>query len=542
MTRPFVRLGLAACAMSGALPAGAHAGPFLPPQSVSGPVTRVDDQSAAATGAGGTSAIAYSAVPRFVRGEGGGSTDDWTIWVAAREPGQARFGAPEPVVIPSTPRGMDVHRLELGVDAQGGITLVFWVSQAEAYPGGQPDIFVVTRPAGGTWGAPQYIATQNADVDSGDATSPELRVAASGRAFLLVEDGLFERPAGATQFTAVPGTAGVRHVALNARGEGAALVYGPKVTSTDALDQVSVRVSPAGGPLGAALPLGGIGSGYPDNDRSALAVTPDGTVVATWESTADAQAGEGVAVAVRPGGAGSSAAAWNTTRSVNTNPDGDRYGFDLSADPVSASQVAVAWSEPAELDAPTGGGQFERVFPGPATRTPIPKQQYDGRAVSAGTGGSLVAVDDPTSISVRPTLGAAFGAPQRLPIDPSIGGVPVRSRISLDDEGNGFVRVQTTGGGADQVTVNPYDPVPPKIASVKATTAKAGKPMALTATATDRMSAPSLTWTFGDGRTTGRGNAVVHTYANAGPYVVKVRARDAAGNTTTTNKLVLVTK
>ena len=60
----------------------------------------------------------------------------------------------------------------------------------------------------------------------------------------------------------------------------------------------------------------------------------------------------------------------------------------------------------------------------------------------------------------------------------------------------------------------------------------AGAAIGMAATASDRLSVPSITWSFGDGATA-TGPAVSHAYGSAGAYTVTVTATDAAGQRTT---------
>ena len=51
----------------------------------------------------------------------------------------------------------------------------------------------------------------------------------------------------------------------------------------------------------------------------------------------------------------------------------------------------------------------------------------------------------------------------------------------------------------------------------------------MTAAASDRWTAPSISWSFGDG-TTGTGGAVQHAFGAAGAFTVTITATDAVGN------------
>lgn len=555
--RPAVAAFAAACAGTAALATGAQAGPFLSSQPLTEPVLEADYDSLA-VGPRGTAAFAFGQTTTVDPAD---NTTNRRVFVAVRDQGAptALLGAAEPV----SDAGVEVADTQLGIDAAGNTTLMLWVSSGDQAATGEAQIFVRTRPSGGSWGPAQSIATQDNVETARQTTSPELVVAADGRALLLTEEGLFDRAAGATSFVAVPGTADVRHIAVNASGQAAALVYGAAATSPDgyAYFPASVRTSSESGTFGPPTAIGEVDyDSLQDQNRSAIAISDTGSVVATWEGAyfVDHPETVGVNVAVRTPGADFGTGTWSTTYSANTNFYEGPGSFGLTAAAETPSQVVVSW---AEINDPTyvipGGTSYEQRFPGTEPRAAVTTRESSIRkGVSAGANGRAVSLAFPfpakplLRAQVRPSVGAAFGPVQTVLSAPQ-GSNEVYNGlgVALDDQGNGYISWQGRSapsgeqtGSRSRIGVVPYDPVPPVITSVKATTAQAGKPLALTAVATDRMSTPTITWAFGDGRTTGRGKAVLHTYAKPGPYVVKVSARDQAGNTTTTSKLVLVTK
>ena len=87
------------------------------------------------------------------------------------------------------------------------------------------------------------------------------------------------------------------------------------------------------------------------------------------------------------------------------------------------------------------------------------------------------------------------------------------------------------------------DRTPPTVAIAGATAVKVGDLVSLQATAADVTSglAGAGQWTWGDNTGGGNGDAVTHTYTQAGTYEVSVTVTDAAGNAATAKKTITVT-
>jgi hypothetical protein len=63
----------------------------------------------------------------------------------------------------------------------------------------------------------------------------------------------------------------------------------------------------------------------------------------------------------------------------------------------------------------------------------------------------------------------------------------------------------------------------------------------MTAAASDRVSTPAITWSFGDG-TGASGAAVSHAYAASGAYTVTITATDAAANSASESRSILIAR
>lgn len=500
-----------------------------------------------AVGNGGGAAVAF----RGSSANGAGATPD-RLWVAVHEKGALPsastprgFSLAEPV----SPLGRYPITASVGVDAAGNATVVYWIYD-NATGGGPGTVFARYRPARGSWSEPQVINAQGTSVIA--VLTPELRVAASGRAVLLTDAGLFERAPGATTFTAVPDTADARRVAMNDAGHIAAEFITP---SGDAkAGNISVRVKTAGGAWRAPQELGLVytGSAYAWRNRSSIAITDNGTVVVGWDEGAPdgegGKPGHGVNVAIRTPGSSFGTGTWTTTEEVNGTTGEPKIGWNLSASVDNARQVAVSWNDGVYTDG--SPWKLQALFPGGAPAAKVTaggalavSQTAGGRAlrVPPGCAGSITA-------RVRPKAGDAFGDLKTV-ITPtgSESYCGDRAKVGLDDQGNGYIAwdrtyppAPGTTSGRALIGLSGYDPVAPVITSVAAMPASAGAPVALAAAATDRMSVPTFTWTFGDGSPSVTGDSIAHTYAKAGTYTAKVVARDEAGNQASWTKTVVV--
>jgi hypothetical protein len=91
------------------------------------------------------------------------------------------------------------------------------------------------------------------------------------------------------------------------------------------------------------------------------------------------------------------------------------------------------------------------------------------------------------------------------------------------------------------VQVAGFDAAAPTFSAVNVpTTANTGQAAGMSATATDRLTAVTLNWAFGDG-STASGPSVSHAYGAPGAYTVTITARDASGNARSTTKTIQIT-
>lgn len=535
-----------------ALAPSAVAGPFLAPQRLIDPVLQAGVLDTA-VGPGGAAAVVFRAGAGPIDPDTRNVTDT-RLWVGIHEQGALPTAAlPRGFKLGEaiSPAGRAVESAQVGVDAAGTITVVYWLRAGLGSQGtedGMP-IYVRSRPANGSWSAPQLLSTQTF-YDDGPNVPPKIVVAPNGRAIILTDAGLFDRTPGQATFTAVAGTGDVKDVAMNAAGNVAALSQvetfnGP---GEDQTVTVGARVRPVGGTWGA---LKGFGQryrlrpgAYPE-DTPSIGITDSGLVAAAWAPLSTG--GPQVNVALRTPGSTFASGTWGAPQQVSTQatPDAGASGESILAD--SATQLTVRWREQ------EGNGEGtvtvrEKLFHGstPAAAAPLFAENIEAVAVSPAAKGRAIGIlaDNARTVSLRPKIGDAWSAPQPF-ITPTSNELYFTGGAGLDDQGNGYVSwtryypATATSPARYLVGVTGYDAVSPVLTGVTAGAATAGQPTAFSAKATDRMSAPTLTWTFGDG-TTATGAAVSHTYAKAGTYAAKVQARDEAGNTASWPKTIVV--
>lgn len=118
---------------------------------------------------------------------------------------------------------------------------------------------------------------------------------------------------------------------------------------------------------------------------------------------------------------------------------------------------------------------------------------------------------------------------------PSSGGAtePVIASDALGDAAAIFLK----GGDA---FIGVFDGAPPSLNSVSVPPiTPSGSPVSMAAAPLDVWTAPSVTWSFGDGQSAA-GPTTSHVYAKTGIYTVTVGARDSVGNATSTTRQIAV--
>ena len=442
------------------------------------------------------------------------------VAVAMRLPGGG-FGASRDL----SPAGKDAFSPAVAVDRQGNATLA-WLQG--------PDFTIQARlkPAGGDWTEPTTLSL------TGVTTAPAVAVGDNGAAVVAwgrATGGQVRRVEAATR---AAGDAAFGAPLFASPDAGTGLCQAPRV-AMDAAGDVAVlwtrRTSQAGDfHVESAVKAAAAAAFQPFETRSPLTgdslcntsiqMTPGGRVTAIWDYR------EGVApsyVAFADRSAPFAIGAWAPFTK-------------LSNLAVVSSEPTLALDDAGNAGATwLAGGQIVSAFRGAAAFSP-PKPlsgatTLRGEAVAASPNGDMLAAYVGTSngndaiFSARRRPGTEFG--DLLPVAvTSPGGRLDSPDIALDDQGNAFAVWQRTVNGESTAQVSAFDPVPPAIIAANVPgSGFSGVPASMAAAAVDRMSAPDVSFDFGDG-SSASGGAVEHIYGQPGDYTVTVTATDAAGN------------
>jgi hypothetical protein len=451
------------------------------------------------------------------------------VAVAMRLPGGG-FGPARDL----SPAGKEAFNPAVAVDRQGNATLA-WVQG--------PDFTIQarSRPAGGDWTEPTTVSAPSSFIGPaiatgdggaaaivwGRATGGQVqRVEAATRAAgeAVFSPPLFASPDAGTGLCRTPG------VAMDAAGD-VAVVWARRTSMAgDYRAEAAVKAARAAAfqPFDTlSTPSGEAGC------NTDIRMTPGGRVTAIWDHRDAAGAKFYVASADRsaPFTAPWSAQAKLSTLTVDsTEPK-------LALD--DAGTAGATW---------LAGGQIVSAFRGAAAfSAPKPLSgatTLRGEAVAASANGDMMAAyvgasnGNDAIFSARRRLATEFG--DVLPVTVTApGGRLDAPQIALDDQGNAFAAWELTAdGGATSAQVSSFDPVAPAITAANVpASGVAGAPVSMAAAATDRMSAPDLSFAFGDG-SSASGGSVGHIYGQPGDYTVTVTATDASGNASSLTRAV----
>jgi PKD repeat protein len=154
-----------------------------------------------------------------------------------------------------------------------------------------------------------------------------------------------------------------------------------------------------------------------------------------------------------------------------------------------------------------------------------------GNATVVWNAGSTV------TASSRPA-GGAFGP--ATPISNSAHTAFLEPRVTMTGNGDAIVAWSANGMSSTHIAVAVDDVTPPVLSAVLTpSSADAGIGAAMSASATDTWSTPSISWEFGDGATA-TGASVSHSYATGGEKTVTITATDAVGNSASTTRTIPV--
>jgi hypothetical protein len=451
--------------------------------------------------------------------------------VVMRAPGGG-FGA----VRDLSPAGQDVFGGVVAVDHQGNVTLAYASSTDAA-------VEVRYRPVGQDWSDPVKVAA------SGSFGPVALAVGDNGAAVVAWQQSATSTTvvgatrAAATQpfSTPVPisnASSGLNfscqtpRVAMDPAGDAAAIWT--RRINNGAAYMVEAAVKAAGTATSWSAQTMSSGSSPCNSD---IQIAPDGRVEAMWD-----ESGSPGFVARRdrttPFGIGQ----WTPPFKLgDTTRQGRKPTFVVD----DAGVTSVIWLAEFGTSEQVVSAFRPAVDPFSAPFALTGATANSGQAISAGAGGDAMAafVGDSAGndavFAARRRPGVAFDPP--LPVAVAPADVSFNAPdVAIDNQGNAFAVWQRDASNTFSVQVAGFDPVPPVIAAVNVPSGgTAGQAVAMSAAASDRMSAPALHFAFGDG-SGADGGSVQHVYATAGSYTVTVTATDAAGNKNSQSRAIQV--
>ena len=249
----------------------------------------------------------------------------------------------------------------------------------------------------------------------------------------------------------------------------------------------------------------------------------------------------GILVAMRPNG--SAVALWTqsgqgrlATRSPATEtwveqpaPLASYAVQDLIAD--AAGDVAAAWQSDevmvAELPAGSDTWQAPLAIPWTPPGLQTFTLGFDAEHGLVAVWGTGVSYDSGSLAASRLPAGATSWT---QPASTAVQGLLWTGHTAIDPDGDA-VAVYETPNGASVATAILDSAASRAVSATVPRSGRAGRRLAFVAAAAD-MSAVTLRWRFGDGKTA-TGASVKHAYRRAGRYVVTVVATDAAGHAAT---------
>jgi chitodextrinase len=515
-----MRALLLAAAASLLLAAPAVAAPqWLQPVTVGGPSdTNVTGDIAVAPD--GTTVVAWTEVV-------GGFT---RARARVRRPGEG-FGP----VHELSPPDRNADSPSVGVDQQGNFTAA-WIVDTQVH--------AAMLPAGATaFGPVETVAAP-----AGGAFSPAVGAGGNGVAVIAyLEDGAVNaaiRPSRDAEFA--PGApistnlASNYDVAVDDAGNAVA-VWSREVVGGTNVVEVAERAAGAG--FGPSTPISSTTPSH-KSTRPSLALAGNGRALVAWTF----QSGSGpleVRFNERPSGG-----FWLGTPPVASKP-GEQAESPSVAFTAGGSVVGAWEADPgsgtklvqAALHEPDGGFTGHRNFASTSSSVPFVTGNRRGDAFVTwnGTMGEGV-------FAVRRAAGGEFGSVDTVALGTQGSAMPTINlnlrQVAVDDQGNGAAAwlKETNPGGVFQYSIEAgfYDAAAPSLDAVSVPASGApGSPIGMAATASDRLSTPTIAWSFGDGATAS-GPAVSHAYGAPGAYSVTITATDGAGNVTSTSRSVVV--
>ena len=404
-----------------------------------------------------------------------------------------------------------------------------------------------TKPAGGSFGAPQDVSASGRD-----AVNPSVALSDNGAAVVawtryngthIIAQAALKSSAGSS----FGGALNLSSTTLDAGNVDSAIDPEGNFTVVwemvdGALRRIQARTKPSSGGFGAVQTLTPTGDGWAFAPRVAMSGNRRATAV--WYRYPDGSFnGNAVVQSAETDTSGAFGAVQTLTpTTVNSFAPAVAVTKDNLA---VASWTSLNAGEFIVYGAARNSGAFFRPqeplsSPGSASRSPVVSVDDNGNAMAIW-GASATAASAPVQASRRPA-GGSFGGPQDVspPGEKALAG-----SIDFDADGNGIVGyVRYT----DSPTCCPltmrglgFDASGPVLSNLSVPgSATAGDSVGFSASARDTWSSISqVRWNFGDGESA-TGGSVAHVYGAAGSYTVTVTATDALGNGRSSSRTIAV--
>ncbi len=457
---------------------------------------------------------------------------------------EAAVGAPRnnfgaPVVLSDT--NVEASDPVLAADA-GGTVLAVWVESGTVKSS--------ERVAGGAFTPAQTLGA----TDVLQPTPPRVAIAGGNAVAAWTLGGVTQvaiKPAGTSGFgapqTFATPTENAKDVDVAITASGAAILTWQTIGPV--IDTIRAAARPAGGAFALLTPIFTTAVDLDNVTAPQVEVDAAGRATLLWSYFDSASSIHHVESAARGTTGDFGAPETLSDPTINSGPLGS---LDLAVD-ADNHAVAVWWAGTMQGEVRPAGGAFGNIInnisaPNFVITRPNIVFAPGGRAIAnwLSPGGLFYEVQS----AILQNGAATFGAP--IVAQSVVGAFGERidgaTPIAVDDQGNAITMWRREFDNSPDPGLQPafridtsrLDAVAPAFTSVNIpNTGRVGTPVQVSATATDRLSTPVLTWSFGDGGTATGGTAS-HTYSRGGTFTVSVTATDAAGNASVASDTIVI--
>jgi hypothetical protein len=454
-----------------------------------------------------------------------------------RHPGQG-FG---PTLDLTPASGFDAGRTRVGVDQQGNFT-VTWDEDTV------PATTTVVKAARLAAGADAFEPKETVSTGPGSAFSPEIAVGGNGTAVIAYHQGgnllaAIRLGAGGQFENGTPLTplGSFTDPELGVDDAGRAIAVWSRDPVGDGREVVQASERPAG--LGFGPPIDLSSNVATDkNNQPALAMPPDGRPLVLWTHE---QGGTRIIQALERMASGT----WPAVPETASKPGNNSSFAPTVAISVDGTAVGAWLADVGTTVVQAGVRRRDEVFGQFVNITST--AAFDVTVVGNRAGDAMLAFTGPMSggiFAARRPAGGTFGSVDTVALGTQGSAMPSIAlnlqAVGIDDQSNATAlwQQETNPGGNFVYSLHAasFDAAPPRLDAVSVPGAgNPGAAIGMAATASDRLSSPAITWSFGDGASAS-GPAVSHAYGAPGAYTVTVTATDAAGNAASESHAVLI--